>query len=115
MPFAIAGLIEVPWHLTNRQHTFRFECIDLDGIRVVVPTPEGEHPLFLEGGLGRSAAGCPRRDADPGAVRVQQRSAADSCRRPLRVAAHDRRRDRRGLAARVQHVAGDPVLRGLVR
>jgi hypothetical protein len=51
VPFAIAGLIEVPWHLTNRRHTFRFECIDLDGNGVLVPAAEGEQPLFLEGGF----------------------------------------------------------------
>lgn len=51
VPFAIAGLIEVPWHLTNRRHTFRFECIDLDGNGVLVPTPAGEQPLLFEGGF----------------------------------------------------------------
>jgi hypothetical protein len=48
-PFAIAGIIEVPWHQTNRQHTFRLELIDLDGNAVLVPTPDGEQPLFFEG------------------------------------------------------------------
>lgn len=51
MPFSIAGQIEVPWHLTNRQHVFRFECIDLDGNAVMVSTPDGEEPLFAEGGF----------------------------------------------------------------
>jgi Family of unknown function (DUF6941) len=49
VPFAIAGIIEVPWHQTNRQHTFRLELIDLDGNAVLVETPEGEQPLFIEG------------------------------------------------------------------
>lgn|SRR5512139_2077583 len=48
-PFAIAGLIEVPWQLTNQKHSFRFELIDLDGQPVSVDTPEGEQQLVIEG------------------------------------------------------------------
>src|SRR5919109_1795130 len=48
-PFAIAGLIEVPWHRTNEKHTFKFELIDLDGQAVHVDTPEGAQPVLLEG------------------------------------------------------------------
>lgn len=48
-PFAIAGIIEVPWHLTNQKHKFRFELIDLDGQSVTIETPEGQQPLFFEG------------------------------------------------------------------
>jgi hypothetical protein len=50
-PFAIAGLFEVPWTLTNRQHQFRFELIDLDGNAVMIETPEGEEQVFFEGGF----------------------------------------------------------------
>ena len=48
-PFAIAVLFEVPWHLTNRQHVFRLELIDLDGNPVSVETPNGAEPLLIEG------------------------------------------------------------------
>lgn len=48
-PFAVAGLVEVPWHLANRQHKFRGELIDLDGQAVHVDTPGGTQPLFFEG------------------------------------------------------------------
>jgi hypothetical protein len=45
-PFAIALLIEVPWHLTNKQHTVRLELIDLDGNPV---TPLGDsEPKWIE-------------------------------------------------------------------
>lgn len=46
-PFGIALMIDVPWHLTNRQHMFRIELIDLDGNAVI---PEGlEDPVAIEG------------------------------------------------------------------
>lgn len=48
-PFALAGVIEVPWTETNRTHAFRFELIDLDGNPVVVNTPDGEQPVAVEG------------------------------------------------------------------
>jgi hypothetical protein len=51
IPFAIAGLIEVPWAETNRNHAFKFELIDLDGNPVVVLGPEGEQPIQIEGGF----------------------------------------------------------------
>jgi hypothetical protein len=45
--FAIAGAFEVPWDESNRQHTFRFDLIDLDGEPVV---PVGaEEPLAYQG------------------------------------------------------------------
>ncbi len=49
IPFAIAGIVEVPWNETNKNHQFRFELVDLDGHAVNVDTPEGERPLFFEG------------------------------------------------------------------
>lgn len=48
-PFALAGLFEVPWHMTNRQHEFRFELIDADGNAVTVETPEGEREVSFDG------------------------------------------------------------------
>jgi hypothetical protein len=48
-PFALVGLFDVPWHMTNQQHEFRFELIDLDGNEVIVDTPEGERPVYFEG------------------------------------------------------------------
>jgi hypothetical protein len=48
-PFAVAGIIEVPWHLANQQHSFRFDLIDQQGNPVHVETPEGEQPLHFEG------------------------------------------------------------------
>lgn len=35
VPFAIAVLVEVPWHLTNKRHVVRIELIDFDGNPVV--------------------------------------------------------------------------------
>jgi hypothetical protein len=56
-PFALAGLFEVPWHMTNRQHAFRFELIDLDGNAIVVETPEGDQEVAFDGAfeVGRPA------------------------------------------------------------
>jgi hypothetical protein len=48
-PFAIAILFEVPWDRANEQHDFRLELVDSDGHAVLVPTPDGEHPLVIEG------------------------------------------------------------------
>jgi len=48
-PGAIAGTIEVPPALANRQHQLRFELIDFDGQPVHVETPDGEQPLVIEG------------------------------------------------------------------
>ena len=47
-PFAIAGIIEVPWHLTNTRHTLRLDLIDLDGNAVEIETPDGKQPLWIE-------------------------------------------------------------------
>lgn len=48
-PFAIAGLFEVPWHLANQQHAFRFELIDMDGNAVICDTQAGPQEVFFEG------------------------------------------------------------------
>jgi hypothetical protein len=50
-PHAIAMLIQVPWDQTNRAHQFRLELLDADGDPVMVPTPDGEQPLFIEAGF----------------------------------------------------------------
>lgn len=44
-PFAIAMLIEVPWHLTNQAHVVRLELIDLDG-NPVTPLGATEHEMI---------------------------------------------------------------------
>jgi hypothetical protein len=46
-PFAVAMIIEVPWHLTNRQHHFKLELIDQDGNPVLAP-PEDGPPVLME-------------------------------------------------------------------
>jgi hypothetical protein len=48
-PFAIAMLFEVPWDLANERIRFRLELVDTDGDPVLVPTPEGERPLVIDG------------------------------------------------------------------
>jgi hypothetical protein len=53
-PFGIAILFEVPWHLTNKKHTFRLELIDAQGNPAMVPTPAGpddEGPVAIDGGF----------------------------------------------------------------
>jgi hypothetical protein len=50
-PFAIAMLIQVPWDRTNMEHKLRLELVDSDGQPVMVDTPQGEQPLFLEAGF----------------------------------------------------------------
>lgn len=49
-PFAIALMIEVPWHLTNKKHEFKMEVIDLDGNLVQVTDPEGNTTPVIFGG-----------------------------------------------------------------
>jgi len=47
-PFAIALDIKVPWDQTNMRHTMRLELVDADGSPVLVPTADGEQPLYVE-------------------------------------------------------------------
>src|SRR5215813_13806477 len=49
IPFAIAIKLEVPWDQTNTEHKLRLELVDADGQPVVVPTPDGEQQLMMEG------------------------------------------------------------------
>lgn len=53
--FVIVCIVDVPWTKSNQEHTFRLECVDLDGNPLMVHTDDGEHPLFGEGkfGVGR--------------------------------------------------------------
>lgn len=65
-PFAIAGMVDIPWEMTNQQHVMRFELIDADGEPVIVETPNGPEAAFIEGGfeVGRPP-GVPRGTAIP--------------------------------------------------
>ncbi|OGR87776.1 MAG: hypothetical protein A3A86_05285 [Elusimicrobia bacterium RIFCSPLOWO2_01_FULL_60_11] len=56
-PSAIAVKIEVPWNLTNQKHRLRVDLLDGDFHPVLVPTPQGEAPMFIEGNfeVGRPA------------------------------------------------------------
>jgi hypothetical protein len=46
-PCAIGMLIHVPWHLTNQQHEFRLELIDMDGNGVAIR--DADEPLVIQG------------------------------------------------------------------
>lgn len=47
-PFAICGVVEVPWEETNRPHTLEITILDADGQPFNVPTPMGEQPFRLQ-------------------------------------------------------------------
>jgi hypothetical protein len=53
VPFAIALLVEVPWHLTNKQHTVRLELIDLDGNPVTPTGADEPQTIELQFEIGR--------------------------------------------------------------
>lgn len=46
-PFAIIADVKVEWHEIGT-HVLRFELFDGDGQPVMVDTPDGEQPLFLQ-------------------------------------------------------------------
>jgi hypothetical protein len=50
-PSAIALDLKVPWDRRDEKHTLRFELLDADGQPVLVPTPEGVQPLWIQGEL----------------------------------------------------------------
>lgn len=56
-PFAIAMLLEVPWNEANQRFQFKLELLSEDAQPVLMPTPEGERPLVLDGAfeVGRPA------------------------------------------------------------
>ena len=55
--FAVAILIEVPWSAANHRFPFTLELLSEDGKAVIVPTPQGELPVVIEGAfeVGRPA------------------------------------------------------------
>lgn len=44
---SIGMLFFVPWHLTNQNHTFRLELIDMDGNGVAIQ--DADEPIVIEG------------------------------------------------------------------
>lgn len=48
-PSAIAAIIEVPWNDANRRFKFEMALLTADGQPVIVPTPQGDRPLLIEG------------------------------------------------------------------
>jgi hypothetical protein len=56
-PFALALKIEVPWDEANRPHPFTLALLNADGQPVILPTPEGERPVEIQGNIevGRPA------------------------------------------------------------
>ena len=45
--FAIAGLVEVPWDETNRQHELDITIVDADDQPFTHPTPTGDQPFHV--------------------------------------------------------------------
>lgn len=56
-PFAVCGIIDIPWHQGTDWHTLRLELIDADGEPVLVPGPNGDEPLVFEPPRHRSTIG----------------------------------------------------------
>jgi hypothetical protein len=48
---AIAMDVKVPWDERTHVHNLHFELVDADGQPVLVPTPHGLKPCFIEGTL----------------------------------------------------------------
>src|SRR5689334_11199052 len=55
-PFDIAGIIAMPREAAGEQHRFRLELLDDQGNPVMVPTDDGEQPVFIEGGFNVAPA-----------------------------------------------------------
>lgn len=50
VPFAIAGIIELPWEAAGVPHTMRFDLLDDQGKPVTIETPDaGRQPLVIQG------------------------------------------------------------------
>jgi hypothetical protein len=48
-PFAVCGIIDIPWHQGTDWHSLRLELIDGDGEAVCVPAEDGEpQPLVVD-------------------------------------------------------------------
>ena len=56
-PFAVCGIIDIPWYQGTDWHTLRLELIDADGEPVLVPGQNGEEPLVFEPPRYRSTIG----------------------------------------------------------
>jgi hypothetical protein len=50
-PSAIAIKLDVPWDQAGVPHRWTLNLVDGDGVPVLLPTPEGEQPLHLEGDI----------------------------------------------------------------
>jgi hypothetical protein len=112
-PSAVALLIDVPWDETNVSHHWRLDLVDSDGNPLIIPTPEGEQPLVIEGqfevgrppGIARgSSIGMPL------AINLGTTAYAGAS---VRMAPDCRPRERCGLASAVQHSTGPAVGRGV--
>jgi len=53
VPFAIAMIVDVPWHLTNKQHTITLELIDLDGSPVIAIDADEPEKIEMQFEIGR--------------------------------------------------------------
>lgn len=86
-PFALGGIIEVPWNETNRSHPFRLELIDLDGNPVVMEGLEGSTEVAVNGTfeIGRPS-GIRAGSFQPFPFAVNCGPDAVAARPPLRVA-----------------------------
>ena len=72
-PFALAGIIEVPWEETNRRRRLEFLIEDEDGHPLNVPTPTGEQAFRITADfeVGRPPGAIPGRSFNlPVAVTV---------------------------------------------
>lgn len=50
-PGAIVMDVKIPWDQRDEEFTLRWELVDSDGNPVLVPTPHGVQPLFMEANL----------------------------------------------------------------
>lgn len=48
-PSALAMKLEVPWSQTNRRHRWLMRLEDADGRPVLLPGPEGDRPVVVDG------------------------------------------------------------------
>lgn len=113
-PFAIAVKVEVPWNLATETHEFRLELVDEDGRAVAAETIDGSmQPVVVEGQFSTGIAPGTRQGIPMDAVASDQLPSAAAGPRPLRVPALHRRREQRGLDARVQSRKPAPSTRGI--
>ena len=98
-PLAIAVKVDVPWDRAGQAHAWLLELLDADGMPVLI----GDQPVVVQGQfeVGPHRAAAARHPATDAAGRELQRP-GPAGRAALRVAPGDRRRDRAGLAGRLQ-------------